>query len=327
MIRYQLTATPTQVRFGISPIHEVLSVVRALSEPDRHPLHTGWLRRRLPAVSAEALNILRPLIPPSRYRPDFLDPPPTGQRDTIDDGLRALAQTPPAQVVAELRDAIGSSRPDLRNAPHAVQRDCAAAIRHVWRAVLATEWPALKIVLEGDLLHRGAVLTQGGLIQLFEGLHDDVHLQQNRVEVRHAMDIDVDCHRGLLLVPTVFITDRVQCVTADHWPPTIYYPATGAWWLWDPPPTPSAIAPLLGTRRAQILASLVVPRTTAGVAETVKTALSTASEHLTVLRNAGLVTRRRHGRQVVHTRTPLGDSLIDSGSRETSTPTPTTPQR
>lgn len=263
------------------------------------------------AVSAEALDRLRPLIQPGRYRPDFLDPPSTGQRDTIEDGLRALADTPREQVMAELCDALGTTRPDLLSAPESFQRQCAAAIQHVWRAILAAEWPALKLVVDSDLLHRGAVLTQGGVVQLLDGLHENVHLHQDTVEVQHAMDIDVDCRRGPLLVPTVFITDRVQCVTADHWPPTIYYPATGAWWLWDPPPAPSAIGPLLGTRRAQILASLVVPRTTAGVAETVKTAPSTASEHLTVLRDAGLVARRRHGRQVVHTRTHLGDSLIE----------------
>jgi len=324
VIRFRLRGrAPTQVRFGISPVHETLSVVRALAEPHRHPLHTDWLRRRTRTISAQALDTLRPLIPPGGYRPDFLDPPPRGQRDTIEDGLRALLQTPVEQVTAELRDGLGPTRAGRLDSPARLQRECAAAVRHVWDTVLATEWPALKLVVESDLLHRGAVLTQGGLSQLLGELHKDVQLRDNSVEVRHAMDIEVDCHRGLLLVPTVFITDRVQCVTADHWPPTIYYPATGAWWLWDPPAPPSVIGPLLGTRRAQILVSLVVPRTTGGVAETVKIAPATASEHLTVLREAGLVARRRLGRQVVYTRTTLGDALV--GENRPGTSAATTP--
>lgn len=133
MIRFTLGGTPTQVRFGISPIHETLSVVRALAEPHRHPLHTEWLRRRARAVSPAALDTLRPLIPASSYRPDFLDPPPAGQHDTIEDGLSSLARTPREQVSAELRDSLGATRPELLRAPVRLQRECAAAIRQVWQ--------------------------------------------------------------------------------------------------------------------------------------------------------------------------------------------------
>jgi len=69
--------------------------------------------------------------------------------------------------------------------------------------------------------------------------------------------------------------------------------------------------------------SLVVPRTTGGVAETVKIAPATASQHLTVLREAGLVARRRLGRQVVYTRTTLGDALV--GENRPGTSAATTP--
>lgn len=313
VIRFRLRGhSSTRLRFGISPIHETLSVIRALAEPHRHPVHGEWLRRRAGSISTQYLDTLRPLIPAGGYRPDFLDPPPKGQHDTIDDGLLGVVTTPVEQVTAELRDALGSiGRGSVTDSPERLRRDCAAAIRHVWDTVLVPEWPSLKLVLDSDLLHRGAVLTQGGLGQMLSELHDDVQLHGNTVEVRHRMDIEVTCDQGLLLVPTVFITDRVQCVTADHWSPTIYYPAAGAWWLWDLPAPPRAIGSLLGARRAQILVSLVVPRTTRGVAETVKIAPSTASEHISVLHEAGLVTRRRPGRQVVYTRTSLGDALIE----------------
>jgi len=42
---------------------------------------------------------------------------------------------------------------------------------------------------------------------------------------------------------------------------------------------------------------------------------ATASEHLTVLREGGLVSSRRLGRRMVHTRSALGEALLEPFGR------------
>lgn len=86
MIRYRLHGmSPSHIRFGISPIHEAVSLVRMLAEPHRHPLHGPWIRRRAQSIAGLDTKVLRPMMRPGRYRPDFLDPPPSSADSTIDD--------------------------------------------------------------------------------------------------------------------------------------------------------------------------------------------------------------------------------------------------
>jgi DNA-binding transcriptional ArsR family regulator len=122
-----------------------------------------------------------------------------------------------------------------------------------------------------------------------------------------------DCPDGLLLIPSLFITDRVQCTTSDHWTPAIYYPAPGRY-LWAAPPTPRSLDRLLGTTRSKILAALVTPLQTTVVAGLVGVTAPTASEHLATLRSAGLIDSSRSGRTVTHELTTAGRALLDAAS-------------
>ncbi|MEV1178870.1 winged helix-turn-helix domain-containing protein, partial [Nonomuraea sp. NPDC049784] len=65
--------------------------------------------------------------------------------------------------------------------------------------------------------------------------------------------------------------------------------------------------------RAAVLATLRAPATTTSVAERVGISLGSASQHTTVLRNAGLISTTRTGGAVLHTLTPLGQALLHSG--------------
>jgi hypothetical protein len=51
--------------------------------------------------------------------------------------------------------------------------------------------------------------------------------------------------------------------------------------------------------------------TTTELARALGVAVTTASEHATVLRNARLISTRRHRNAVLHTLTPLGEALLD----------------
>ena len=67
---------------------------------------------------------------------------------------------------------------------------------------------------------------------------------------------------------------------------------------------------LLGRRRAQVLAALDAPASTLELSERLRASPAGVSEHLSVLRRAGLVAGRRDGRAVLYSRTDAGDGLL-----------------
>jgi DNA-binding transcriptional ArsR family regulator len=73
---------------------------------------------------------------------------------------------------------------------------------------------------------------------------------------------------------------------------------------------PDALAELLGRRRAGILAALAEPATTQELARRLAASAAGVSEHLSILRRAGLVAGRREWRAVRYARTPAGDALV-----------------
>jgi DNA-binding transcriptional ArsR family regulator len=86
----------------------------------------------------------------------------------------------------------------------------------------------------------------------------------------------------------------------------VVYPTSGIADLWAPDTRPDdALASLLGRRRAQVLFQLDRPASTLELAQR----MGSVSEHLAVLRRAGLVMRRREGRRVIYARTARGDDL------------------
>ncbi|MFF3249400.1 winged helix-turn-helix domain-containing protein [Streptomyces sp. NPDC002870] len=81
------------------------------------------------------------------------------------------------------------------------------------------------------------------------------------------------------------------------------------------PGAPTALAVLLGCTRAAVLDALADPsgRTTKQLAQRLSISPTSASEHATALRTAGLVTSLRQANTVRHTTTPLGTTLLSTG--------------
>src|SRR3954447_9874996 len=74
--------------------------------------------------------------------------------------------------------------------------------------------------------------------------------------------------------------------------------------------SPVALMRLIGPNRALVLTLLDQPRTTSQLVALTGLRLGSVRGHLAVLRDAGLVTRRRAGRSVVYVRTPLGTRFV-----------------
>jgi DNA-binding transcriptional ArsR family regulator len=116
--------------------------------------------------------------------------------------------------------------------------------------------------------------------------------------------------RGLRLLPSHF-APKPLTVDVPGAPVTLIYPAHR-----EPPrPHPNgAVAALLGRTRAAGLANLTTGCTTTQLACRLGISLASASQHASVLRDAGLVVTRRTGSAVEHTLTPLGSQLLRHSS-------------
>ena len=96
--------------------------------------------------------------------------------------------------------------------------------------------------------------------------------------------------------------------------PTLVYPIPYAVWSMNAGYDGAKAA--LGTTRAAVLQTLVDEHTTTSLARALGLSPSTASEHASALRRAGLVASRRRGKAMVHSVTQLGLDVV-TASRST----------
>jgi hypothetical protein len=183
-----------------------------------------------------------------------------------------------------------------------------------WSAVLARHWSRMRGVLEADLLYRAQRLAEGGARLLFADLNPAITWREGRVRMKRSIPHDGGRHpvtgRGLCLIPAVFVNTPGPPNSPDH-PPMLNYPVRGSATVWHtaPPPPPGTLSALVGAPKAAILMGLELPATTTDLARRLGVTPGAVSQHLSVLREAGLVSRARVGRVVLYARTDLGIGL------------------
>ena len=111
----------------------------------------------------------------------------------------------------------------------------------------------------------------------------------------------------MLFVPVTLAAGSWLCENTRQY--ALVYPVRGLGASVEPPPD-GALDRLIGANRARILAELERPATSTELAATLDLSLGTIGGHLTVLREAGVVTGTRVGRRVVYRRTEAGDLLL-----------------
>ncbi|PBC85120.1 MULTISPECIES: DUF5937 family protein [unclassified Streptomyces] len=313
-----------RIRFAVSPLCETHEAVRTLRHADRHGYHTPWLRRMHERLAGLDLTPLWRFMPSSGYTPDFLGRPPDTPTTGFDEELARLRATDPALARAEMAASLactpGAARSEHGRAaladPAGAVQELAEVTERAWRTLIAADWPRLRALLEAEIAYRSRQLAGGGLQRLFADLHPrvswsgDTLTVRTRTEVARMQDL---AGRGVLLLPSVFVWPDVVSGFKPPWQPTVIYPARGIGGLWTEPETGPALARLLGANRAAVLAALDAPATTTALAHRLGLAPSSVSGHLSVLRDAGLLTSHRHGHQVLYERTPLGITLAAGG--------------
>ncbi|MCD2443024.1 helix-turn-helix domain-containing protein [Agromyces sp. SYSU K20354] len=308
------------IRFGVSPGHELCHAVRVLQRPAEHPLQWGWLRGVRDRVPREAFDLLAVVIGAEGYFPDFFTATPSWDMTPGDEAER-LRSVPADLVRADLAKMILRSTgarqaaiTRLREQPERARELIADAWEEAWAALLAPVWVQLERILRADIAVRSRRAATEGLAGMVTTLHPTVAWNGDAVRVGMRLHSEVlDCRgSGLVLVPSVFGGQRCAVLTEPPAQPTLFYPALGVTETWarDPEEAERALGALLGPARAGILLAAHEPRTTSQVAADAGLATSTASHHLTVLRDAGLVASTRRGASVLHLRTPLGEAIV-----------------
>jgi DNA-binding transcriptional ArsR family regulator len=198
--------------------------------------------------------------------------------------------------------------PELSGDP-ARTRDLLADMLHrAWSALVEPWWPRLRDVLDADITFRARQLANAGVAATLGGLDPRITWRDGALRFAITAHEDLDLAGSeLVLVPSVFAWPGAA-VSFD--PPSVTYPARGIAGIWKPATrSDSDLAHLIGRTRAVLLSALAEPSSTTGLAARCGVPVSSASEHLAVLRAAGLVSTSRTGRFLLHQRTALGIAL------------------
>lgn len=312
----------TRVAPAIRPLQELSIALRVWRNTAPPPRLAAWRREtaaRLPAAARMAFE----LTPSHGWVPDFLAPTEAGEPEELLEQIRA---TPRRRLRGELAD-LAARQPVPRWArllgedPTVLQRlvDGLTAAHGV---LLAPYRSQMESRLKVDSALRARHFLHGGVERVLARLHPRrIRWESPVLSVTMASGIDADLHlsgQGLLLVPSVFGTDAPVIVPDARPQPMLFYPASSDAPLPDlvRPRTGAAatLAQLLGRTRAAILLTVAdrAGCTTTELSTTVGVSVSTASEHATVLRQAGLITTTRHHKAVLHTMTPAGRALLNT---------------
>jgi DNA-binding transcriptional ArsR family regulator len=303
-----------RIRFAFSPLVETVLSLIVLRAPGSHPLHLPWVRATRPLIGHLDLSELFALVPVHGDTADFLTPPPGSPLPDFAGELESMRATPPDRVAAELAGVPGlpaavASR--IRAGPHTAIARLATTLQAYRDIALAGHWPRIAALLEADVLWRSKRLATGGAAALFEDLHQTIAWHRGHLTAADPHDHSGSlAGEGLLLVPTVMTWPGVRKMITPC-QPLLAYPARGIATLWEtgPPPAPRALAALIGPTRAALLTALAEPSSTTSLAGRLQITPGAVSQHLSVLRDAGMVTRSRAGRQVLYRRTRTGDTL------------------
>ncbi|MGW4497172.1 ArsR/SmtB family transcription factor [Micromonospora sp. NPDC004336] len=321
----------TRVAPAADPVWELVLSLHLLPVRDRDPLLTGWrhtvTRGLRQGRSSAGLRLLLALNPPRGYFPDFLTPHESTAG--FEAGLEAVRRTPVSLLRRDLSllaagNALPANATALARGEPETLRDLTGAMEQYRDLAIDPYWTRIQAAVEADRARRARSLLDGGVEGLLAGLRPALHWDSGVLQVRgypHSRELHLD-GRGLLLVPSFFCAATPVALLDPALPPVLVYPVDRLGGLAPAPGEAAgpgapdtgreALAALLGRTRAAVLAVSDDGCTTGEVARRLNISPAAASQHTTVLRNAGLLVSHRDRNTVLHTLTPLGRAMLNS---------------
>ena len=324
-IRIPIAGTEmARVRFAISPVYEALQAVDVLHAPGKHAVHLPWVRWAQPLLAQVSGMEILSGFSDRDVRPGVLVPPPDVHMPPLEAELETIRAADPERV----RRYFDNNQPpsdrfqrEFYDDPPAGLAQLADVLRRIFEVLVAPYWPRILGVLEADIAYRARVLADSGVAAVFDDLHQDVRWSDGELRLHGpgiseavwpfaAKQVVLD-GRSLVLSPTVLGWPDVCVATKPITSGLLHYPARAVATVWETRrPAPDALSALLGRTRAELLVQLAEPGTTGELAGRLGVTAGAVSQHLGVLRGAGLVATRRDGRAVLHLRTERAEALL-----------------
>jgi DNA-binding transcriptional ArsR family regulator len=314
----------TRVRFMISPLGETVLSVAALQRRDAKLPFAGWRdaqRHRLVGAPSRALLELLP----AGWQPRVALAPVVGERPRFDEELEAVLDFRPRPLLAHLATLDSPALtarwiPLLAQGTASERRLLASLLGDYHRRCIAEHWPAVRAHLEADIAARVRLGAQQGVARVLATLHPAARWNDPVLDLAvpgPSRGVELG-GRGLVLVPSVFCWPHPFVLVDGDGQPVLLYPAGDVLALWTAPAYDrDVLGVLLGATRAALLVAAAGGDSTSQLAERLGVSVASVSQHLTALRNAGLVRSNRRGRAVHHDLTPLGVQLLLASGRFT----------
>ncbi|MFI0723834.1 DUF5937 family protein [Streptomyces sp. NPDC021224] len=356
-LRIDISGAPSEpVRFAASPLAELTAMLHVLAEPGHHPQFAAWAADVWAGLPPELAERLREAEFLWRYtQADFLIPgrPRSTLAEELDDVDRIDDET---YVTAALVTTCGSNRVHFRGAspltdarareralevaqargalqeafaerlladPAAVRARVRRTLEQCAEAFFDAAWAGVVVQLATDLRLKNELLRRQGLGAALTSVSGAVGLAADGgcIVVDKVQDKATAARvAGATFIPSVFNRPHLVAVHAPGWHPVVQYPVAG-----PAPAEPVSVETV--TLRLEALAHPVRlrllrtlargPHTTSELAHFWGLSPPEVSRHLAVLRRAGLLTSRRHGRYVRYSLnlpdlTALGSDLLSA---------------
>jgi DNA-binding transcriptional ArsR family regulator len=307
-----------RVEIGSTPTPTLISLVAAALGGPSQGVAPQWvrqIRRALPPDDAAAVGPV--FSRPSVILPDCLSG--LGLNQPMSSQLERFAAIRPDEFRRGVTDLYNGGRalpapwqPALRQ-PRRWVDHYVSVLTAAWQAY-APVWRRAAELRARETERVGVAVVSGGLDALLSGLSSRAYFSGETLYLADRTPYRVPlAGRRVVLVPlasgssaSIFNLDEPDLVWFG-------YPMPGLETLMVPPQPAGtdALTLLLGPIRATILRALARPTTMGSLAGRLNSGPSTATYHCVQLASAGLVVRRRDGREVRVQRTPRGDALVE----------------
>jgi DNA-binding transcriptional ArsR family regulator len=252
----------------------------------------------------------------------------TGTAPTLEQGIQALLSMPSEDLLVEMeyidqQAGLAAATWKMAEQGGEGRRQLAAGAVAAHRALVAPYWDRVHACLYAEHAARLRVLAARGPSALLASLQSQwVRWRPPVLEIMVFSELDIPLNgRGVVLLPSVFVGPLPGLHTTPG------DPAAPPWLVMPPPgdrleqsqlwthsrSRGAALAALVGRNRAAVLRTVSEGCTTTELADRVGISIAAASQHASVLRNAGLITTHRTGSAVLHVLTPLGAELLRAG--------------